>query len=310
MDYWKEVANSNFMFHFKWMPFLTGLRFDQLSYSQKQIVNHFEFHAELTTKDLLFKNMLAYAELNKINIFDHVPLTFVVDVDSHTYGSDFGKFVACYDLIQSTINATDKTVENWWDQCLKTINSKLQQIRISRERLAITHCKPKIADSNFAGTNMWLLKPTGFNRGRGVTVFNSMEKLKSLIKFYSDETLDPYTFVNAPKVDANEEVQSILTSVKSRTFVIQKYIERPLLIHDRKFDIRVWVLVNHEMKVYFFKEGYVRTSSASYSIDTDSINKVDIHLTNNAVQKYCQQYGMFEDGNQLSFNAFQVLCLI
>ena len=28
------------------------------------------------------------------------------------------------------------------------------------------------------------------------------------------------------------------------SFIIQKYIEKPLLVHKRKFDIRVWVLVS------------------------------------------------------------------
>lgn len=293
------MPNTNFMFNFKWMPFLKGVRFKQLSDSQKQMVNHFEYHHEITTKDLLFKNVMYYAELNKINVFDHLPLTFIVDVDSQTYTPDFAKFVQCYEAIENITTAADKGSADYHKQCLKLINAKIQQISPSKERRAVLHCRPKLVDTHFAGKNLWILKVTGFNRGRGVTMFNSMEKLKSLIKYYSGDAT-----TIAPKEDS---VQGMLMAVKSRTFVIQKYIERPLLIHGRKFDIRVWVLVTHEMKVYFFKEGYIRTSSAEYSLHSQDIDKLNVHLTNNAVQKFYKQYGEFEDGNQLSFKDFQVV---
>lgn len=77
------------------------------------------------------------------------------------------------------------------------------------------------------------------------------------------------------------------------SFVIQKYLERPLLIDGRKFDIRVWVLMTHELKVYFFKEGYVRTSSSTYSLNEDTFSNINIHLTNNAIQKHGEDYGKF-----------------
>ena len=39
----------------------------------------------------------------------------------------------------------------------------------------------------------------------------------------------------------------------SRRFVIQKYMEAPLLINKRKFDIRAWVLFDHKKTLYFFR---------------------------------------------------------
>ena len=84
-----------------------------------------------------------------------------------------------------------------------------------------------------------------------------------------------------------------------KSFVIQKYIERPLLIRNRKFDIRVWLLVNQDFDLFFFSEGYLRLSAIEYQID-DLANDY-VHLTNNAIQKNCPQYGEHEEGNQLSF---------
>jgi len=85
-------------------------------------------------------------------------------------------------------------------------------------------------------------------------------------------------------------------------WVVQKYVERPLLFKGRKFDIRVWACVNAKNEIYFYKHGYLRTSSDDYSL-TNGNNYV--HLTNNCLQKHGEHYGTHEDGNTISFQAFQ-----
>ena len=62
-----------------------------------------------------------------------------------------------------------------------------------------------------------------------------------------------------------------------------------MLINLRKFDVRCWVLVTclnpPDMHAYFFKEGYIRTSSQEFSLTKKKQKNIFIHLTNNAVQK-------------------------
>ena len=57
------------------------------------------------------------------------------------------------------------------------------------------------------------------------------------------------------------------------------------------------------MEVFFFKEGYLRTSAFGYKLDNCQDDMV--HLTNNAVQMKSGDYGRYEDGNQLDFKQFQ-----
>lgn len=89
--------------------------------------------------------------------------------------------------------------------------------------------------------------------------------------------------------------------------MIQKLIERPLLFKKRKFDIRVWVLVNsNDGKCYLFKEGYIRTSSKVYQEYDPNISNEDqifMQLTNNAIQKNGEEYGKYEEGNILSIHS-------
>jgi len=65
------------------------------------------------------------------------------------------------------------------------------------------------------------------------------------------------------------------------------------------------VLINHKNECFFFREGYIRTSSSEYSTDDAKLEDGWVHLTNNAIQKNAPNYQMFEDGNQLSFPDFK-----
>ena len=136
---------------------------------------------------------------------------------------------------------------------------------------------------HFTGNNIWVLKPANLNRGRGVHVFQTYKELNNLI-------MD--CIMHEPER-------------KSVSFIIQKYIEAPLLIHERKFDIRMWMMVTQDMNCYLFKEGYLRTSSKKYVVDLNDIDNKYVHLTNNAIQMHGLDYGKYEDGNQMSFSAFQ-----
>ena len=231
------------------------------------------------------------------------------------------------------------------------------------------YTRPKMKSIYTNGSSyLWLLKPTGFNRGRGIQIFTTLDQLEKYINEYYEgvvekipkqqvveekkeneeetignnkennqeinkkleenlkksETIDPLKTIDTPNskknnnngnktkeiktpMDPNDYIRMSLQNmpnvIKSHTFVIQKYIEKPLLIKGRKFDIRVWALVTNNLDIYFFKEGYLRTSSEEFTLgNTDNYF---IHLTNNAVQKYSSNYGQFENGNQLSFPWFQ-----
>ena len=80
--------------------------------------------------------------------------------------------------------------------------------------------------------------------------------------------------------------------------ILQKYIENPLLYFGRKFDIRIWVLLTHELKIYVFEEGHLKCCSVNYELHS---NDTFCHLTNYSFQKYNANFGKYELGNEASF---------
>lgn len=128
------------------------------------------------------------------------------------------------------------------------------------------------------GQAIWLVKPGDkANRGNGIRIYDDAEELGA-------------------RIDS-----------KLRPWVVQKYMEAPLLVHRRKFDIRAYCLVTQEpgggtTRAYFYPEAYLRTTSAEYSLKT--FDKM-VHLNNDAVQKAGGDYGKFEAANKLSLAEFQ-----
>ena len=72
---------------------------------------------------------------------------------------------------------------------------------------------------------------------------------------------------------------------KNISWVAQKYIEKPLLIRKRKFDIRQWVLLTDfkPFRVWVYEECYVRFCAEEYT--SQNLKDRKIHLTNNSVTK-------------------------
>jgi hypothetical protein len=95
--------------------------------------------------------------------------------------------------------------------------------------------------------------------------------------------------------EVNDILSANMFDYHTRTFIVQKYIEKPQLYKQRKFDIRCYGLltsVNGNLMGYFYDPdplysreggGYIRTSSREYSLTKGKLANKLVHLTNDAV---------------------------
>lgn len=91
--------------------------------------------------------------------------------------------------------------------------------------------------------------------------------------------------------------------------VVQRYLSDPLLIPNgnRKFDIRVWVLIDSEYRVRVYRQGVLRVAAARY--DPSNIADTHSHLSNHCIAETHPDYGKYEPTNEIWFDEFDsILC--
>ena len=78
-------------------------------------------------------------------------------------------------------------------------------------------------------------------------------------------------------------------------YVVQRYVDRPLLLGGYKFDLRLYVVVTsmHPLRVYLHDEGLCRFSTQKYN--EGDYGNVFSHLTNASINKFSPNYDNDKD---------------
>ena len=84
---------------------------------------------------------------------------------------------------------------------------------------------------------------------------------------------------------------------KARPLIVQRYIAKPHLINNTKYDLRIYVLVTSicPLRIYLYDEGLVRFASNQYAPDSNNLSDVYMHLTNYSINKNASNYTHNED---------------
>lgn len=119
--------------------------------------------------------------------------------------------------------------------------------------------------------SVWIMKPSAKAQGKGIFIINRLSQIKRWAQ-KADRTRDAY--------------------------VISRYINNPLLVGGRKFDLRIYALVTNyrPLRVYVHSQGFARFCNTRYTNDTGELDNLFVHLTNVAVQKHNEEYNSRHGG--------------
>uniref|UniRef100_A0A7S1ENG5 Tubulin--tyrosine ligase-like protein 9 n=1 Tax=Hemiselmis andersenii TaxID=464988 RepID=A0A7S1ENG5_HEMAN len=107
-------------------------------------------------------------------------------------------------------------------------------------------------------------------------------------------------FCDEAAARGEQRVRDLMQGVSGeprRPWMIQKYIERPLLVDQRKFHLRATVLAVGRLKVYLHTQMVALTASRPYS--TTNLEDLAAHASNHSVQERVGDAKASEEGTCL-----------
>ncbi len=144
---------------------------------------------------------------------------------------------------------------------------------------------------------VWIMKPIGSAQGKGIFLFTKLHEISEWKTDYKGYKHGPI----APK-GGNDDVEA---------YVVQRYLQYPLLIGGKKFDMRLYALVStfSPMKVHIYRRGFARFTNSRYSSDPQDIYNGFVHLTNVAIQKTAENYDE-RTGGKMELQALKLYLMI
>lgn len=126
------------------------------------------------------------------------------------------------------------------------------------------------------------MKPASKAQGQGIFLVNKLAQLKR----WSTESKLPFQ-----------------NGSFRESYVISRYVEDPLLVGGKKFDLRMYVLVTNyrPLKAWIYELGFGRFCIEKYSNDANERDNLFIHLTNVAISKTAGNYND-KHGSKWSIN--------
>ena len=320
---WEFISDKNLdkniTINFSWRYFSNRVNYKKYQYNPELIntnsynvkklrmINLFERNNEVGNKKYMFLNLINYCDKKSINVFSIVPFTIILN---NTPEVEFA-LDALRDIIlfvnknksydEDLISNRKYNDHFWFDKNFENINK--QYININKNFLS--------------EKNYWIVKPTDLYQGKCIEIFSDFNQINKQCKTIfrgintrilpenntKEEEENNYSLTNNNDNDNSPKKKSFYSKMYcSNEIIIQKYLDRPLLYNNRKFDIRCFVLIDYNLNLFFFREGHLKASSELYTLNDR--NRF-IHITNYSLQKKCSKFETYEEGNEISYNDFK-----
>ncbi|XP_033084700.1 inactive polyglycylase TTLL10 isoform X4 [Trachypithecus francoisi] len=135
----------------------------------------------------------------------------------------------------------------------------------------------------FDETQIWICKPTASNQGKGIFLLRNREEVAALqakTRSVEDDPIHQKTPFRGPQARVVQRCG-------------RRYIQNPLLLDGRKFDVRSYLLIACTTPyMIFFSHGYARLTLSLYDPHSSDLSG---HLTNQFMQKKSPLYVLLKE---------------